>query len=119
MQRARLEGSSHRQGKKKVASFELTGQHDFQSVCKSVDAEEDNIGFANRARSCGTAFKVREKRTPGVVNPLRSLRSKSYPDGLPVLFEIEENRDQESNFCICSNGRADFTPHRPWNCSFS
>jgi hypothetical protein len=80
-----------------VASYDLTRQHDFQSVCKFIEAEKDNIVFAHCAPSCGTASKAREKRIPGVVNPPRPLRSESYPDGLPRLTEREENRVNEAN----------------------
>ena len=80
-----------------VASYDLTRQHDFQSVCKFIEAEKDNIVFAHCAPSCGKASKAREKRIPGVVNPPRPLRSESYPDGLPGLTEREENRVNEAN----------------------
>lgn len=94
-----------------VASFDLTRQHDFRSVCKFVEAESDNLILAHCAPSCGTASKAREKRTPGVVNPPRPLRNKSYPNGLPGLSGREENRVGEANFFMCRNGRAHFAPH--------
>jgi hypothetical protein len=79
-----------------VASFDLTRQHDFQTVCKFVQAERDNICWAHFAPSCGTASKARERRIPGVANPPRPLRSESYPDGLQGLSE-KEARVKEAN----------------------
>ena len=80
-----------------VASFDLTRQHDFSTVCKFAEAERENLLLAHFAPSCGTAPKVRERRVPGIQNPPRPLRSESYPDGLAGLTEQEHQRVLEAN----------------------
>jgi hypothetical protein len=80
-----------------VASYDLTGKQDFQSVCKFVEAEKDNIVLPHCAPSYGTVSKAKEKCIPGVFNPPRPLRSDSYPDGLPGLTERGESRVNEAN----------------------
>eukprot|EP00435_Cladocopium_sp_Y103_P060846 s231_g22.t1 len=80
-----------------VANFDLTRPHDYDTVCKLVEAEQNHLVAAHFAPSCGTASRAREKLVPGVANPPRPLRSESYPDGLPSLADKEQQRVDEAN----------------------
>eukprot|EP00435_Cladocopium_sp_Y103_P011282 s3229_g2.t3 len=80
-----------------VANVDLTKPHDYETVCKLVEAEQSQLVAAHFAPSCGTASRAREKRVPGVANPPRPLRSESYPDGLPNLSDQEQQRINEAN----------------------
>eukprot|EP00435_Cladocopium_sp_Y103_P019375 s340_g4.t1 len=80
-----------------VANFDLTKPHDYETVCKLVEAEQSHLVAAHFAPSCGTASRAREKRVPGVANPPRPLRGESYPDGLPNLSDQEQQRINEAN----------------------
>ena len=80
-----------------VANFDLTRQHDFETLCKYAEAESGSLVHAHFAPSCGTASKAREKKIPGVSNAPRPLRSESYPDGLPSLHQHEQDRVREAN----------------------
>eukprot|EP00435_Cladocopium_sp_Y103_P039661 s4259_g10.t1 len=80
-----------------VANFDLTKVHDYETVCKLVEAEQKHLVAAHFAPSCGTASRARERRVQGVANPPRPLRSESYPDGLPNLSEKEQQRIDDAN----------------------
>ena len=80
-----------------VASYDLTRPHDFSTVCKFAEAEQNDLLVAHFAPSCGTASKARERKVPGITNPPRPLRSESYPDGLAGLTQQESQQVLEAN----------------------
>ena len=80
-----------------VASYDLTRQHDFSTVCKFAEAERDNLLLAHFAPSCGTASKARERKSQALQIFPRPLRSESYPDGLTGLTQQEHQRVLEAN----------------------
>ena len=90
-------GQGPKKGKKiPVTVFDLTKSHDFQSVCKYVEAERESLVSAHFAPSLGTASRARERSVHGIKTLPRPLRSESYPDGWPWTTKSRSRKGTRS-----------------------